>query len=57
MMDYGKTENSGIKINALIELNRFIDIDWLIMVDSLISTCFRLDDFTCLKMSLRARLH
>ena len=40
MMDYGKTKNSRMRINASIGQSRFMDIDWLISVDSLISTCF-----------------
>ena len=49
MMDYEKTKNSRMKINALIVKNRFIDIDWLISVDSLISTLI------CLTMIQRTR--
>ena len=33
MMDYIKTKNYRMKINASMGKNRFIDIDWLIMVD------------------------
>ena len=40
MMNYDKTKNCGMKINASIGSNRFMDIDWLILFDSLISTCF-----------------
>ena len=38
MMDYGKTNNYQIKIDASIGQNQFIDIDWLILVGSLKST-------------------
>ena len=38
-MDYWKTKNSRIKINALLGYNRVMDIDGLMSVDSLISTC------------------
>ena len=48
MIDYGKTENFRVKINASIGKNRFIDTDWLVSVDSLISTYVYLDDITCL---------
>ena len=39
MMDYRKTKNYRMKINASIGQNRFMDIDRLMLVDSLISTC------------------
>ena len=33
MMDYRKTKNYHIKINASIGYNRFIDINWLTLVN------------------------
>ena len=38
MMDYGKTKNYWMKINASTGKKQFIDIHWLVLVDSLIST-------------------